>query len=143
MSEIQINDLGMFAVQYVTSKDALKDNPETPIHMRWEFVLKNAPLAHKRYIYEDFEDAWQAAYASNTRDEIAAGLELARLQYYFYRILHDKGHGGSHINAYYITNAEKWVMKLTDRFNALKPTRIVKGAVVPHKIDVVKHTWLH
>lgn len=132
-----------FAAAFVHQSNALVDNPDVPVSTRWEYVLKHVPEARGKFIFEDFEKALTRAYGSSDRDEVAAALELARLRYFFYRVLMHRGVGRSHINSFHIINSEKWVMKLVDRFDSLKPAKFHRGKFLPAKVKKVSHTWLN
>lgn len=139
----EITDIRVFANYYVCSIHFLVDNKDAPIHTRWEYVLKHLPDARKRYIYEDFEDVLTKTYASNSHDVVAAGVELARLRYFFFKLLLQRGFSKSHKNAWEIVNSEKWVMKLSDRFETIKRTKFVNGKLTTPAQTSTVHTWLN
>lgn len=132
-----------FAEHFVAMDRALVDNPGVPVHVRWEFVLTHLPEARGKLVYADFEQAFQRVYKSGTINEVVAATELARIAYFYYRVMMSKEIGRTHINGYHIVNNEKWVMKLADRLTAMKPAKVRRGKIKPEITDGITHTWMN
>lgn len=143
VSNEEIVDVRKFAVSFVNMTDALVDNPETPVHVRWEYVLKHLPETRRKYIYEDMEQALQRAYNSTDNSVVAAGVELARLRYYFFKVLYEKGHAQAHQNAWQVINCEKWIMKLADHFNTVQPAKFKNNKWTKPEHKKATHQWLN
>lgn len=135
--------LNDFAEHFVAMDRALIDNPGVPVHARWEFVLTHLPEARGRRIYENFEDAYARVYKSGTINEVAAATELARISYFYYRVMMSKEIGRTHVNGFHIVNSEKWATKLVDRLNAMKSPKFKLGKFLPEKTDKVAHPWMN
>lgn len=135
--------LHMLGAQFVAMEQALVDNPTVPVHMRWTYVLTNFAPARGRAVYSDFENDLQHVFTNGTIAEVFAAAELCRLGYFFYRVLMTRGIGRTHVNSYHIVNYEKWVMKLTDKLNSTKSSKIKRGKFLPEKSGQVVHPWMN
>lgn len=135
-----VND---FAEHFVSMDRALIDNPDVPVHMRWEFILTHLPEARGKKVYENFEDAYQRVYASGSINEVAAATELSRIAFFYFKVMMNKEIGRTHANGFHIINNEKWAMMLADKLASMKTAKFKRGKFLPEKGQPVKHAWMN
>lgn len=135
-----------FTIGFVNNDSALIDNPHATIAERHEFILTTLKEARELKFYESHEAMFQRVYASGSDAEVAAAADLARLHYFFFMTLYNNQIGRAHVNIFRATDAEKWMIKLTDRFRQTThdeidlDERTFKAATPPQKVT---HTWLN
>jgi len=135
--------LNDFAEHFVSMERALVDNPSVPVYERWAFILTHLPEARGKHVYANFEDTYARVYKNGTINEVVAATELARVRYFYYRVMLSKEIGRTHVNGFHIVNSEKWAMKLADRLSVMKSSKFKNGKFLPEKTDKVVHPWMN
>lgn len=146
LPDLRYFTIDAFAQGFLGSSVLLIDNPHATIAARYGYVLEHLKEARTRKVYASFEDAFERVYTTGTPTEMAAAIELARLQYFFYMTLYNNRSGRAHVNVWHATNAEKWVLKLNAKFTQTKMAVVDldERTYKPHKFpDKVTHQWLN
>jgi hypothetical protein len=143
IADVKLTD---FTHGFVNSPEKLIDNVGATIAQRYEMILLCLPEARRTPLHGDFEAAFHRVYATGTRNETAAAIDLNRLRVFFFMTLYNNSIGRSHTNIWHAANAEKWLLKLTERFRQTEHDVIDRdaGTFTPPKFpEKVTHTWLN